>query len=198
MEFLRNQEAGKEHNLCLSDYIAPAVSGVTDYMGLFALTAGLGIEQRVKAFEQQNDDYSAIMLKLLADRLAEAMAEMLHYRIRKEFWGYAPAEEYDTRAFLKENYRGIRPAAGYPACPDHSEKTKIFDLLRATEECGITLTENYAMYPTAAVSGYYFAHPKAKYFNVGKIDDSQLRDYQKRKNLTREAVRRLLSQNINE
>ena len=198
LEFLRNQQDNKEFNLCLADYIAPKETGIKDYLGLFAVTTGIGIESHINRFEEQNDDYSAIMLKLIADRLAEAFAELLHFRIRTDFWGYSPKEVFDTEAFIKENYEGIRPAAGYPACPDHSEKGKIFEVLDATEKIGVSLTEHFAMYPTAAVSGYYFAHPEAKYFNVGKINKDQLIDYSKRKQTDINIVKRFLSQNINE
>jgi 5-methyltetrahydrofolate--homocysteine methyltransferase len=197
LEFLRNQQSNKDNNLCLSDFIAPASSGTKDYIGLFALTTGLGIEKYVEDYEKANDDYSAIMMKLLADRLAEAFAELLHHKVRKEIWGYSPDEKADNEAFIKERYRGIRPAAGYPACPDHSEKAKIFDILDAGK-AGITLTENFAMYPTAAVSGYYFAHPQARYFAVDKIGRDQIEDYSHRKGLDIELIKKYLSQNINE
>ncbi len=198
-EFLRNQEVRKDKkNYSLADFIAPAgASHVNDYLGLFSLTSGIGIEEHVERFEKAGDDYSAIMLKILADRLAEAFAELLHFRVRKEYWGYAPDEEFDINKLLKESYRGIRPAPGYPACPEHSEKRKIFDLLGTEQRIGLRLTDSYAMYPTAAVSGYYFAHPEAKYFAVGKISPDQVKDYAKRKALSTEEVEKLLNVNLN-
>ncbi len=196
--FLRNQEEKEEGvpNLSLSDFIAPKETGLKDYIGAFAVTAGLGIEKHLEAFVAQNDDYSAIMLKVLADRLAEALAELLHYRVRKEFWGYAASENLTVKEIIREKYRGIRPAPGYPACPEHSEKRTIFNLLDVEQNAGISLTESYAMYPAASVSGYYFAYPQAKYFAVGKILPDQIEDYAKRKNLTVEEVRKLLNVNI--
>ncbi|MBN2615815.1 MAG: methionine synthase [Bacteroidales bacterium] len=198
--FLRNQEEKEKNypNLCLSDFIAPAETGISDYLGFFAVTTGLGIEERIKAFEADHDDYSAIMLKVLADRLAEAFAEHIHERIRKEFWAYAPDETLSTSELLKEQYRGIRPAAGYPACPEHSEKEKMFELLQATKYADISLTENYAMYPAASVSAYVLAHPDAQYFNVGNILPDQVKDYAERKKLTEEKVKQLLNRNLAE
>ncbi|MFO1493062.1 MAG: methionine synthase [Lysobacterales bacterium] len=183
LSFLR-QQADKppgRPNLCLADFIAPKSSGKRDTLGAFAVTAGIGIEQHVAAFEAAHDDYSAILLKALADRLAEAFAEHLHQRIRREFWGYAPEESLDNEALIDERYRGIRPAPGYPACPDHSEKRVIFDLLQAEQNAGIRLTESFAMYPAAAVSGLYFAHPDAQYFVVGRITREQVEDYAHRR-----------------
>jgi len=196
--FLRNQEEKEEGtpNLSLADFVAPKELGLTDYVGTFAVTAGEGIEEHLKRFEAQNDDYSAIMLKVLADRLAEALAELLHYRVRKEFWGYAADENLTVKEVIREKYRGIRPAPGYPACPEHSEKATIFNLLNVEKNTGITLTENYAMYPTAAVSGYYFAHPQAGYFAVGKILKDQVEDYANRKGLSAEEVEKLLTVNL--
>ena len=196
--FLRNQEQKEKGipNLCLSDFIAPADTGLTDYLGFFAVTAGLGIEKHIRAFEKKNDDYQAIMLKVMSDRLAEAFAEQMHLRVRKEFWGYAPDEQMETREILREKYRGIRPAPGYPACPEHSEKRTLFNLLQVEEKTGIRLTENYAMYPASSVSGYYFAHPQAKYFNVGRILPDQLEDYARRKNLGVGQVKILLNMNL--
>ena len=198
LHFLRNQEdkEGGAPNLSLADFVTPAATGKTDYLGLFAVTAGLGVEKWVKHFEEQHDDYYAIMIKVLADRLAEAFAELLHARVRKEFWGYDSAEDLPLDAMLHEEYQGIRPAPGYPACPEHSEKRVIFDLLGA-EETGITLTETYAMHPAASVSGYYFAHPQAQYFAVGRIGRDQVADYASRKNLPVEEVEKLLASNLN-
>jgi len=180
-------------NYCLADYIAPRDSGRSDYIGAFAVTAGIGIDARVAEFEKNNDDYSAILLKALADRLAEAFAELLHARVRREFWGYAADENLDNDALIAEKYRGIRPAPGYPACPEHSEKGPLFKLLMAPENAGITVTENFAMYPAAAVSGFYLSHPQAKYFAIGKIDKDQASDYAKRKGLALNEAERWLA-----
>jgi len=183
LNFLR-QQADKppgRPDLCLADFVAPHATGVRDWIGAFAVTTGIGIEQHVARFEAAHDDYSAIMLKALADRLAEALAEALHARVRREIWGYAPDETLDTDALIEEKYRGIRPAPGYPACPEHSEKAKLFELLDAPGRIGITLTESYAMYPAAAVSGYYFSHPDSQYFVVGRITREQVDDYARRK-----------------
>ena len=180
-------------NLCLADYFAPKETGVADYIGAFAVTTGIGIDSRVAEFEQQNDDYNAIMLKALADRLAEAFAELLHARVRREFWGYAADESLDNAALIDESYRGIRPAPGYPACPEHTEKGALFELLDAPGKAGITLTESYAMLPTAAVSGFYFSHPQAQYFATGKIDKDQVEDYAKRKGWSLEEAERWLA-----
>ncbi|WP_114418837.1 methionine synthase [Marinospirillum perlucidum] len=172
---LRQQTPDKNgHCKSLADWIAPKTSGVADWVGGFAVTAGIGAEELAKEYEAQNDDYRAIMVKALADRLAEAFAERLHERLRKEFWGYAADEKLDNNQLIKEAYQGIRPAPGYPACPDHTEKEHLFDLLQATENTGLKLTESFAMYPTAAVSGWYFAHPRSQYFNLGKITRDQV------------------------
>ncbi len=168
-------------NYCLADYVAPKDSGVADYLGGFAVTTGIGIDARVAEFEAQNDDYNAIMLKALADRLAEAFAELLHKKVRQEFWGYASDEGLDNDALIAEKYRGIRPAPGYPACPEHSEKGPLFAMLDATRRAGISITDSFAMLPTAAVSGFYFSHPEAKYFATGKIDRDQVASYAERK-----------------
>ncbi len=197
-EFLRNQEekpAGVP-NLCLSDFIAPESSGKTDYIGAFVATAGIGIEKHIERFEKDHDDYDAIMLKVLADRLAEAFTELLHLKVRKEYWGYAAGENLKLNDVLREKYRGIRPAPGYPACPDHSEKRKIFDLLEAEKSLGVKLTENFAMYPAATVSGYYFAHPGAQYFNVGKLLPDQLQDYARRKGVSLEFLKKIMPGNM--
>ncbi len=180
-------------NYCLADFVAPKDSGVADYLGAFAVTTGLGIDARVAEFEKQNDDYNAILLKALADRLAEAFAELLHARVRREFWGYAADEGLDNDSLIEEKYRGIRPAPGYPACPDHTEKGALFDLLQAPQNADITLTESYAMLPTAAVSGFYFSHPKAQYFATGKVDKEQVADYAQRKGWTMEEAERWLA-----
>jgi 5-methyltetrahydrofolate--homocysteine methyltransferase len=180
-------------NYCLADYIAPKESKVKDYIGGFAVTTGLGIEERVAEFEKQNDDYNAILLKALADRLAEAFAEHLHLRVRREFWGYAADEALSNEDIIAEKYRGIRPAPGYPACPEHSEKGPLFELLQAPKNAGITLTESFAMLPTAAVSGFYFSHPQAQYFATGKVGKDQVADYAKRKGWTVEEAGRWLA-----
>ncbi len=183
-------------NLALADFIAPAEAGVRDHIGAFAVTAGLGIEPHIERLEADNDDYGAIMLRALADRLAEAFAERMHERVRKEFWGYDPAEDLDNDALIREDYRGIRPAPGYPACPDHSEKETLFRLLGATESVGIALTESFAMTPAASVAGYYFAHPQARYFGVGKIGHDQAEDYARRRGIRLEEAERLLAPNL--
>ncbi|MNR79271.1 Methionine synthase [compost metagenome] len=182
-------------NQCLADFIAPKSSGVADYIGLFAVTAGLGIEKYEKRFEDAHDDYSSIMLKSLADRLAEAFAEHLHERVRKDLWGYAADEKLTNEALIKEEYSGIRPAPGYPACPEHTVKAEMFQTLQA-EEIGMMLTDSYAMFPGAAVSGFYFAHPEAKYFVVGKIGDDQVTDMAERRGATKEDVERWLAPNL--
>ena len=175
-------------NLCLADYVAP--QGTADYVGGFAVSCGNNIEDILADFP--NDDFNQIMIKALADRFAEAFAEYLHSRVRREFWGYANTEDFDNEALIKERYRGIRPAPGYPACPEHSEKETLFKLLDATNLAGIELTESYAMYPAAAVSGWYFSHPEARYFGVGKIDEDQLSDYATRKGLSIDVARQRL------
>ena len=180
-------------NYCLADFVAPKDSKVKDYIGGFAVTAGIGIDARVAEFEKNNDDYNAIMLKSLADRLAEAFAEHLHLRVRREFWGYAADEALDNDALIQEKYRGIRPAPGYPACPEHSEKGPLFELLQAPINAGITITDSFAMLPTAAVSGFYLAHPKAQYFASGKVDKEQVASYAKRKGWTMETAERWLA-----
>ncbi len=183
-------------NYCLSDAVAPENSGINDYVGAFAVTAGIGIEEHVKRFEAEHDDYQSIMIKALADRLAEAFAECLHQQVRKEHWGYAKDESLGNDELIKEGYKGIRPAPGYPACPDHTEKATLFTLLNATEETGIELTESFAMYPTAAVSGWYFAHPEAQYFNVGKLKKDQVEDYAARKNESMDYIERWLAPSL--
>jgi 5-methyltetrahydrofolate--homocysteine methyltransferase len=182
-------------NLCLADFVAPAGSGVPDYIGAFAVTAGIGIEKKLEEFERRNDDYGAIMLKALADRLAEALAELLHKRVRTEFWGYARGEDLDNAALIREEYRGIRPAPGYPACPDHTAKGALFELLGA-ERIGMRLTESYAMLPAASVSGFYFSHPRSQYFAVGKIGRDQLEDYARRKGWTLAEAERWLAPHL--
>ncbi len=183
-------------NYSLADFIAPKDSGAADYIGGFAVTAGIGAEELAKQYEAKGDDYNAIMVKALADRLAEAFAEHLHERVRKEFWGYAADEALDNEALIKEKYAGIRPAPGYPACPDHTEKAALFELLQATDNTGITLTEHFAMFPTAAVSGWYFSHPESCYFNVGKLEQDQVASYAQRKGWEMRTAERWLSPNL--
>jgi 5-methyltetrahydrofolate--homocysteine methyltransferase len=175
----QNHKPTGRANLCLADFVAPKEAGVPDWIGAFAVAAG-GIEKRVAAFEAANDDYSAIMLKALADRLAEAFAERLHERVRREYWGYAAEERLTSAQLIAEAYRGIRPAPGYPACPDHTPKGPLFRLLDAERNADMRLTESYAMWPPAAVSGFYLSHPESTYFAVGKIGRDQVEDYARR------------------
>jgi 5-methyltetrahydrofolate--homocysteine methyltransferase len=177
---------------CLADFVAPTAP---DYAGLFAVTAGIGADKRAEAFEAAHDDYSSILLKSLADRLAEAFAERLHKMVRTDLWGYAATESLGAEALIAEKYQGIRPAPGYPACPDHSAKQDMFALLQC-EEIGMGLTESLAMMPAASVSGFYLAHPESTYFNVGKIGDDQLQDLARRRNLSADALKRLLGSNL--
>ncbi len=180
---------------CLADFVAPKASGVKDYVGLFAVTSGLGVEKKDQAFMAAHDDYSAIMFKALADRLAEAFAEALHRRVRTDLWGYAAAESLTTEDLVAEKYRGIRPAPGYPACPDHSVKRDMFKQLQC-EEIGMGLTESLAMTPAASVSGFYLSHPQSSYFNVGKIGDDQLHDLARRRGESPQDLQRLLAPNL--
>ena len=182
-------------NQCLSDFIAPKSSGIADYIGMFAVTSGIGVEKRDAMFLAGHDDYGSIMLKAIADRLAEAFAEMLHERVRRDLWGYEPHEALTNEELLKETYRGIRPAPGYPACPEHSVKVDLFEAVRA-EEIGMVLTENYAMSPASSVSGFYFSHPQSKYFNVGRIGRDQLEDLAKRKSEAVGELERWLAPNL--
>ncbi|MGB5607050.1 MAG: vitamin B12 dependent-methionine synthase activation domain-containing protein, partial [Gammaproteobacteria bacterium] len=193
--FLRQQMSKRRDapNLCLADYIAPRESGVEDYIGVFALTTGIGIDDRVARFEADHDDYSSILLKALADRLAEAFAERMHERVRKEFWGYAPEENLTNEELIKEGYHGIRPAPGYPACPDHTEKAILWELIKPDENAGIRITESFAMLPTAAVSGFYFSHPEARYFGTGKLGRDQVDAYARRKGMKVSEVERWLA-----
>ena len=186
---------GKEY-LALSDFIAPKTSGKQDYIGAFAVTTGFGTDELAQKYEAEHDDYNAIMVKALADRLAEAFAEYLHKKVRTEIWGYSSDEHLENEDLISEKYVGIRPAPGYPACPDHLEKTTIWEVLKVKENLGLELTESLAMFPTASVSGYYFANPKAKYFGVGKITEDQLKDYAERKNVELEFAKKWLSPNL--
>lgn len=196
---LRNQVQKDDGtpNLCLSDFIAPRETGIADYIGAFAVTTGIGIDTALREFESRQDDYSSIMIKALADRLAEAFTELIHEKVRKEWWGYAGNESLDMESLFYEKYQGIRPAHGYPACPDHSEKETLFRLLDASRNAGITLTESYSMIPAASVSGLMFAHPGSKYFFVGKISRDQVEDYARRKGVAPETIEKWLASNLN-
>jgi 5-methyltetrahydrofolate--homocysteine methyltransferase len=187
---------GKE-NLCLSDFIAPADSKVQDYIGAFCVTSGIGIDKIVEAYEADHDDYNSILVKSLADRLAEAFAEYLHERVRTMHWGYAADEKLGNVELIKEQYKGIRPAPGYPACPDHTQKELLFDLLKVEESIGVSLTEHLAMSPAASVSGWYFAHPESKYFGVGKISKDQVESLAQRKGLSINEMEKWLNPNLN-
>ncbi len=198
LNFLRQQmkkDAGRP-NFCLADFIAPKASGTSDYIGGFAVTAGLGIEKKLAEFKAQHDDYSDIMLKALADRLAEAFAERMHERVRREFWGYAQDETLSNDELIHEKYTGIRPAPGYPACPDHTEKRKLFDLLQAESNAGVELTDSFAMLPASSVSGFYFSHPDSQYFGIGRISKDQVEDYAQRKGQDLETTERWLAPNL--
>ena len=183
LHHLRQQKSKPQNQpqSCLADFVAPVGSGRADYVGAFAVTAGIGIDEHVARFEAAHDDYSSIMLKALADRLAEALAERMHERVRRELWGYAADERLGGEELIREQYRGIRPAPGYPACPEHTEKATLWRLLDPERNAGIRLTESFAMFPTAAVSGFYFSHPQAHYFGVGQIDRDQVASYAQRK-----------------
>jgi 5-methyltetrahydrofolate--homocysteine methyltransferase len=195
---LRQQQEKRsgQHNQALADFIAPKDSGCPDFIGAFAVTAGIGVDELVAKFKAEHDDYNAIMTQALADRLAEACAELLHKKARAVF-GYGHAESFSVEELIKEKYRGIRPAPGYPACPDHTEKRKLFDLLQAEERAGIHLTESFAMSPASSVSGWYFAHPEAKYFAVGKIERDQVEEYAERKGMEVAEAERWLAPNLN-
>jgi 5-methyltetrahydrofolate--homocysteine methyltransferase len=195
---LRQQGEHREGipNRCLGDFIAPKETGLGDYVGAFAVTAGLGSQEKIVEFKAANDDYSAILLESIADRLAEAFAERMHQRVREEFWGYQPDEHLDNEALIGEKYVGIRPAPGYPACPEHTEKTTIWKLLDVAERAGIELTESMAMWPGAAVSGWYFSHPESQYFVVGRLAQDQVADYARRKGWTLQEAERWLSPNL--
>jgi 5-methyltetrahydrofolate--homocysteine methyltransferase len=198
LHFLRQQvdKPVERPDFCLADFIAPKDSGRQDWIGAFAVTAGLGIEPHIERFHADHDDYNVILLKALADRLAEALAEHLHRRVRREFWGFDPDESLDNDALIAEKYRGIRPAPGYPACPEHSEKRTLFALLDAERNAGMELTEGFAMLPTAAVSGYYFSHPKSQYFVVGRVSKEQVADYARRKGASLQQAERWLASNL--
>jgi 5-methyltetrahydrofolate--homocysteine methyltransferase len=198
LHHLRQQKSKPQNQpqSCLADFVAPVGSGRADYLGAFAVTAGIGIDEHVARFEAAHDDYGSIMLKALADRLAEALAERMHERVRRVLWGYAPEERLEGNALIREQYQGIRPAPGYPACPEHTEKAALWQLLDAQKNAGIRLTESFAMFPTAAVSGFYFSHPQAHYFGVGQIDRDQVASYAQRKGWTRTEAERWLAPNL--
>ena len=199
LHFLRQQKQTRKGkaNHALADFIAPRESGVEDYIGAFAVTAGIGIEQHIKRFEDAHDDYSSILLKALADRLAEALAERMHERVRKEFWGYASDERLSNDDLISEKYQGIRPAPGYPACPDHTEKSTLWEMLKPDHNIDLKITESFAMFPTAAVSGWYFSHPQSEYFGVGKISKEQVESYAKRKDWSLQKAERWLAPSLN-
>ncbi|BBM85646.1 methionine synthase [Candidatus Uabimicrobium amorphum] len=192
----QTQKQPGQPNYALADFIAPKDNGVNDYIGFFAVTAGIEIEKLIAKFDAEQDDYNSIMVKALADRLAEAFAEKMHELVRKEYWGYSAAEDLSNEEMIKEKYQGIRPAPGYPACPDHTEKPKLFELLSAPQETQINLTENLAMYPASSVCGLYFSHPQSRYFAVGKIGEDQLQDYAKRKDMDLQEMRKWLAPNM--
>ena len=183
-------------NYCLADFVAPKLSGKADYIGAFAVTGGLEEDALADAFEAQHDDYNKIMVKALADRLAEAFAEYLHERVRKVYWGYAPNENLSNEELIRENYQGIRPAPGYPACPEHTEKATIWELLEVEKHTGMKLTESFAMWPGASVSGWYFSHPDSKYYAVAQIQRDQVEDYARRKGMSVTEVERWLAPNL--
>ena len=185
-------------NLALSDFIAPKESGIEDYVGCFCVTAGFGTQELARQFEEAHDDYNSIMIKAISDRLAEAFAEYLHKEVRIQYWGYDTKEDLTNEELIKENYRGIRPAPGYPACPDHLEKKTIWDVLKVKEKIGVELTDSLAMWPSASVSGYYFANPEARYFGLGKIKNDQLEDYARRRKISVIEAEKWLSPNLNE
>jgi 5-methyltetrahydrofolate--homocysteine methyltransferase len=191
----QNKKAEGLPNYALADFISPRSRGCDDYMGLFAVGI-FGADERARSFEAAHDDYNAILLKALADRLAEALAEWLHEQVRRSYWGYEPSESLSNSQLIDEQYRGIRPAPGYPACPDHLEKRTLWQVLDVENRIGLQLTESMAMWPASAVSGYYFAHPEARYFGLGKINQDQLADYAQRRGITLEEASRWLGPNL--
>jgi 5-methyltetrahydrofolate--homocysteine methyltransferase len=192
----QSQKTAGAPNIALADFIAPKDSGKQDYIGCFCVTTGFGVDEKAAEFEKQLDDYNSILVKALGDRLAEAFAEYLHLKVRKEIWGYASDESLSNQDLINEEYKGIRPAPGYPACPDHLEKPTIWKLLNVENEIGVQLTENMAMWPAASVSGYYFANPESKYFGLGKIKEDQVIDYAKRRGISTEMANKWLAPNI--
>jgi 5-methyltetrahydrofolate--homocysteine methyltransferase len=193
----QGKKGDKVPNMAFSDFLAPKETGIADYIGGFVVSAGFGIEKMLEAFAAEHDDYRSIMVKALADRLAEAFTELMHAKVRKELWGYAPNETLGNDDLIKEKYQGIRPAPGYPGCPDHTEKITLFNLLDAANKTGIILTENLAMYPASSVSGLYFSNPESKYFGLGKIGEDQVADLASRKGMPQEELERWLSPNLN-
>ena len=199
LHFLRQQvsrENSKRPNFCLSDFVSPISSKIKDFIGGFLVTAGDGIEKLSKEYEDKKDDYNAIMVKALGDRIAEALAEMMHAEVRKKYWGYAKEENLSNEELIKENYTGIRPAPGYPACPDHTEKSTLFELLEVSKNLKVELTESFAMSPASSVSGLYFSHPESSYFGVGKINKDQVLDYANRKGVAVEDIEKWLGPNL--
>jgi 5-methyltetrahydrofolate--homocysteine methyltransferase len=194
----QTKKVSGQPNLALSDFIAPKETGIKDYIGGFVVTTGIGLEKHVERFEKDHDDYNSIMVKALADRLAEALAEYLHREVRLKHWGYSSNENLSNDELIQESYRGIRPAPGYPACPDHLEKIGLFNLLNATELTGVSLTETLAMLPASSVSGWYFGHPHAKYFGLGKINQDQLENVAKRKNMETFQLKKWYNSFLNE
>ena len=192
----QSQKTAGAPNIALSDFVAPKDSGKQDYIGCFCVTTGFGVDEKAAEFEKDLDDYNSIMIKALADRFAEAFAEYLHLKVRKEIWGYESNENLSNADLISEEYNGIRPAPGYPACPDHLEKPTIFSLLNVEKEIGVILTESMAMWPASSVSGYYFANPESKYFGLGKIKEDQVIDYAKRRGISTEVATKWLSPNI--
>jgi 5-methyltetrahydrofolate--homocysteine methyltransferase len=192
----QGQHRAEVPNRSLGDFVAPKETGLPDHVGAFAVTAGLGAQDRIAEFKKANDDYSAILLEALADRLAEAFAERLHQRVRTEFWGHVADEDLDNEALIAEKYEGIRPAPGYPACPEHTEKQTLWELLDVQATTGIELTESMAMWPGAAVSGWYFSHPQSQYFVVGRLGRDQVAEYAERKGWTLAEAERWLSSNL--
>jgi 5-methyltetrahydrofolate--homocysteine methyltransferase len=195
---LRQQLKKKEGtpSMALADFVAPKETNIEDYMGAFCVSTGFGTAELAAEFEKDHDDYNSIMIKALADRLAEAFAEYLHKKVRTDYWGYASDEKLSTDELIKESYKGIRPAPGYPACPDHTEKLTIWELLKVKENIGVELTESLAMWPAASVSGYYFGNENAKYFGVGKITEEQVKDFALRKNMDFETAKKWLRPNL--
>src|SRR5690606_142699 len=192
----QSQKTKGAPNIALADFIAPKESNKQDYIGAFCVSTGFGVDEIAAKYHKELDDYNSIMIKALADRLAEAFAEYLHLKVRKEYWGYDNEENLTNEELIKENYKGIRPAPGYPACPDHLEKHTIWELLNVEEEIGVKLTDSLAMWPASSVSGYYFANPESKYFGLGKIKEDQVADYAKRKNIDIDLAKKWLSPNI--
>jgi 5-methyltetrahydrofolate--homocysteine methyltransferase len=192
----QSQKTAGAPNIALADFIAPKDTEKQDYIGCFCVTTGFGVDEKAAEFEKQLDDYNSILVKALGDRLAEAFAEYLHLQVRKEIWGYASDESLSNQDLIDEEYKGIRPAPGYPACPDHLEKPTIWKLLNVEQEIGVTLTESMAMWPASSVSGYYFANPESKYFGLGKIKEDQVIDYAKRRGISTEKATKWLSPNI--